>query len=139
MSDVEEGTLVSEGALPPDDFSDDIERIVEIADYDVEIPADLADRISTSTAQLLLTPGVAEEAAAALSVGHLVLQGPPGTGKSSLARALCRAFSCGFLPVTAHEDWSVFDVIGRQELRVDAEGNARLVTQREDVQICPHG
>lgn len=118
---------MNEGALPPDDFSYDIERIVEIADYDLETPADLAERVSTSTAQLLLAPTVAEEAAAALSVGHLILQGPPGTGKSSLARALCHAFSCGFLPVTAHEDWSVFDVIGRQELRVDPEGLEEII------------
>jgi 5-methylcytosine-specific restriction protein B len=127
MSEVEEGALVREGAIPPDDFTDAIERIAEVADYDVELPADLGARVEKETQELLLSPEVAAEAAAALSVGNLVLQGPPGTGKSSLARALCRAFGATFLPVTAHEDWSVFDVIGRQELRVDADGKEEIV------------
>ena len=60
-------------------------------------------------------------------MGHLVLQGPPGTGKSSLARALCEAFQVSTFPVTAHEDWSVFDVIGRLELRLGDDRKEEIV------------
>jgi 5-methylcytosine-specific restriction enzyme B len=127
MSDVQESDLVTEGALPPEDFTNDVERIQEIARFDVEIPSDVNQRLENLAADLLVPEGLLKEATAALAAGHLVLQGPPGTGKSSLARALCRAFNCQYLPVTAHEDWSVFEVIGRQELRVTNEGKEEIV------------
>jgi hypothetical protein len=40
---------------------------------------------------------------------------------------LCRAYHCSFLPVTAHEDWTTFEVVGRQELRVGAEGSEQTI------------
>jgi MoxR-like ATPase len=76
---------------------------------------------------LLIAPETLRAAAAALRVGHVVLQGPPGTGKSSLARALCDAFQVSTFPVTAHEDWTVFDVIGRLELRLHNDRKEEIV------------
>jgi MoxR-like ATPase len=116
MTEVGERTLVDEGALPPDDFHDAIERIREVAAYDLEIPPDLNARLEAATAGLLIDPETIQSAALALATGHLVLQGPPGTGKSTLARALAQAFHVTVLPYTAHSEWSTFEVIGRQEL-----------------------
>ena len=127
MPDVSEATLVDQGAIPPTEFHDKIERIREIADYDINLPPDLSARLDKSTQGLLIAPETLRAAAAALRVGHVVLQGPPGTGKSSLARALCDAFHVSTLPVTAHEDWTVFDVIGRLELRLHTDRKEEIV------------
>lgn len=127
MPDVKENDLIEQGALPPDDFHDNIERIREVAQFNLEVPSDLKQRLMYECQHLLVDEGTLFEAAAALEVGHLVLQGPPGTGKSSLARALCRAFQAVVLPVTAHEDWSTFEVIGRQELRVEEDDREQIV------------
>ena len=127
MPNVNEETLVEQGAIPPTEFHDKIERIREIADYDIDFPTDFAARLQQATRGLLIAPETLKAAAAALRVGHLVLQGPPGTGKSSLARALCDAFQVSTFPVTAHEDWTVFDVIGRLELRLHADRKEEIV------------
>jgi 5-methylcytosine-specific restriction protein B len=127
MTDLPEQELVDEGALPPEDFHDCIDRTVEIAHHELELPEDLMARLETRTAGLLVDASLLREAAAALAVGHLVLQGPPGTGKSTLARILCEAFGVDYLPVTAHEEWSSFEVIGRHELRVAADGSEEIV------------
>jgi len=92
MPNVNEETLVEQGAIPPTEFHDKIERIREISDYDIDLPSDFAARLDKATEGLLIAPETLKAAAAALRVGHVVLQGPPGTGKSSLARALCDAF-----------------------------------------------
>lgn len=126
MTNVPQEELVDEGALPPDDFHDAIERIREVADYRLIIPPDLVVHLEKETGHLLLDRTLLPAAASALQVGHLVLQGPPGTGKSSLARALCRAFHCSMLPVTAHEDWTTYEVIGRQTLIVDENGHEKI-------------
>lgn len=127
MTDVPEGDLIAQGALPPEEFGDDIERIQEIASYDIKIPENFLTRIADESKDLLVDEETLLSAATALQAGHLVLQGPPGTGKSSLARALCRAFNCEVFPVTAHEDWSTFEVIGQQTLEVDGDGRERIV------------
>ena len=127
MAEIQEGDLIDQGALPPDDFHDNVERIQEVANYEVEVPLDILKRLEKEAANLLVDQETLSAAATALSVGHLVLQGPPGTGKSSLARALCRAFHSTLLPVTAHEDWSTFEVIGRQELRVNTQGQEEVI------------
>ena len=127
MPDVEETTLVDQGVIPPTEFHDKIERIREIAEYDIDSPPDLGARLDKATQGLLVAPETLRAAAAALRVGHIVLQGPPGTGKSSLARALCHAFQVSTFPVTAHEDWTVFDVIGRLELRIHADRKEEIV------------
>jgi MoxR-like ATPase len=127
VSDAQEAALVQEGVLPPDDFHEDVERIREVANYELEIPDPLGDSVADATGTLLLDNQTVADAAVALTAGHLILQGPPGTGKSSLARALARAFHSTILNVTAHGDWSTFEVIGRQELRVDPEGNEEIV------------
>lgn len=127
MTDVDEATLVDQGVISPTEFHDKIERIREIAGYDINSPPDLSERIDKATEGLLFAPETLRAAAAALRVGHLVLQGPPGTGKSSLARALCDAFQVSTLPVTAHEDWTVFDVIGRLELRLHEDRKEEIV------------
>lgn len=127
MPDVDEATLVDQGAIPPSEFHNKIERIREISDYDIDVPLDLSERLNKATQDLLIAPETLRAAAAAVQVGHIVLQGPPGTGKSSLARALCEAFQVSTLPVTAHEDWTVFDVIGRLELRLHADRKEEIV------------
>jgi 5-methylcytosine-specific restriction protein B len=127
MPNVNEETLVDQGAIPPTEFHDKIERIREIAAYDIEPADNLAARLEEATEGLLVAPETLRAAAAALRVGHLILQGPPGTGKSSLARALCEAFNVSTLPVTAHEDWTVFDVIGRLELRLHPDRKEEIV------------
>lgn len=127
MPNVNEEALVDQGAIPPPDYHDKIERIREIAVYDIEPPDNLSARLAEATQGLLVAPETLKAAAAALRVGHLILQGPPGTGKSSLARALCSAFNVSTLPVTAHEDWTVFDVIGRLELRLNDDRKEEIV------------
>lgn len=127
MPNVNEETLVEQGAIPPTEFHDNIERIREIAEYDIDPPSDFVARLEEATQALLVAPETLKAAAAALRVGHLILQGPPGTGKSSLARALCEAFNVSTLPVTAHEDWTVFDVIGRLELRLHPDRKEEII------------
>lgn len=127
MPDVNEETLVEQGAISPTEFHDKIERIREIAEYDIDVSADFPERLKRAVDGLLIAPETLKAAAAALRVGHLILQGPPGTGKSSLARALCDAFQASTFPVTAHEDWTVFDVIGRLELRISADRKEEIV------------
>ena len=127
MTNISEGELVDQGALPPEDFHDNIHRISEIAEYYLEVDPDLMLRLDQEASNLLIDRQLLYAAAAALQVGHIVLQGPPGTGKSSLARALCRAFHCSYLPVTAHEDWTTFEVIGRQTLIVNKDGKEQII------------
>src|SRR5437899_1515462 len=127
MPNVNEESLVEQGAIPPAEFHDKIERIREISEYDIDASADFAERLDRATEGLLIAPETLRAAAAALRVGHLILQGPPGTGKSSFARALCEAFHVSAFPVTAHEDWTVFDVIGRLELRLTADRREEIV------------
>jgi len=111
----------------PDDFHDFIPRIENLCDLDLVIPQKLEDRVRNSASGLIVSESLLGECAAALISGHVVLQGPPGTGKSTLARALAEAFNVDLLSVTAHEDWSTFEVIGRQELRVNDEGREEIV------------
>ena len=80
MPNVNEETLVEQGAIPPTEFHDKIERIREIADYDIDVPADVTVRLGRATTGLLVAPETLKAALAALRVGHLILQGPPGTG-----------------------------------------------------------
>lgn len=118
MPDIDESELVQRGAIPPTEFHDSIERLREIAEYDLEISADFDQRLANATEELVVPDHVLRAAAAAIRVGHVVLQGPPGTGKSSLVRSLAKAFNVSTYAVTAHEDWTIYDVIGRLELRL---------------------
>jgi MoxR-like ATPase len=127
MSDLNEEVLEALGVISPSEFHGEIERIGEVSKYDIEALPDFGSRLEKETAGLLVAPETLKAIAAALRVGHVVLQGPPGTGKSSLARALCQAFHASVFPVTAHEDWTVFDVIGRLELRLHADRKEEIV------------
>lgn len=118
MPDLNESELVDSGAIPPTDFHESIERLREIAQYDLEFPNDFDVRLAEATSQLVVSEEVLRATAAAIRVGHIVLQGPPGTGKSSLVRAIAKAFNASTFAVTAHEDWTIYDVIGRLELRL---------------------
>ncbi|MDG4298031.1 AAA family ATPase [Pseudomonas aeruginosa] len=118
MPDINESELVDSGAIPPTDFHESIERLREVAQYDLELPDDFEARLAEATSQLVVPDDVLRATAAAIRVGHIVLQGPPGTGKSSLVRALAKAFNASTFAVTAHEDWTIYDVIGRLELRL---------------------
>ncbi|MCQ0520966.1 AAA family ATPase [Klebsiella pneumoniae] len=118
MPDINENELVNSGAIPPTDFHDSIDRLREIAQYDLELPNNFDALLAEATSQLVVPDDILRAAAAAIHVGHIVLQGPPGTGKSSLVRALAKAFNASTFAVTAHEDWTIYDVIGRLELRI---------------------
>ena len=121
-----EDAAVAQGALPPDDFHDAIPRTAEVADYSLEIEGVLA-ALGEQTAGLLVDPETLEEIAVALAAGHVVLQGPPGTGKSSLAAAVCSAFNVTPHSVTAHEDWTTYEVIGRRSIETTDDGRQRVV------------
>lgn len=127
MSNINESELVDSGAIPPADFHQSIERLREIAEYDLELPEDFAARLEDATSQLVVSEEVLRAVAAAIQVGHVVLQGPPGTGKSSLIRALAKAYNVSTFAVTAHEDWTIYDVIGRLELRLSEDRKEEIV------------
>lgn len=110
--------MVAEGTIPPDDFHASVERIVEVANDQLEIPADFSDRLDAIAAAMLVDRALLDEVANALTVDNLVLQGPPGTGKTSLARRIAKAFGVELVVATAHPEWTTYDLIGRQELRV---------------------
>lgn len=122
-----EADLEASGGIPPTDFHDCIERLREIAEFDLEVPDDFDARLAREVEGLVIPDHILRAAAAALRVGHIVLQGPPGTGKSSLIRALARAFHVSTYAVTAHEDWTTFDVIGRLELRLAEDRKEEIV------------
>ena len=127
MAEANENALVEEGALPPSDFHDAIERVREIAPYELEMPDNLELTLAEQTKDLVIPASILKEIASALRVGHVVLQGPPGTGKTSLARAVAEAFNASTYPVTAHEDWTIYDVIGRLELRLSSDRKEEIV------------
>ena len=127
MSEHSAADLMENGAMSPDDFHDCIPRISEVADFDLLVSSDLDEKISREAEGLLVDPSLLRQCAAALTAGNVVLQGPPGTGKSTLARALARAFNSELTSVTAHEEWSTFEVVGRQELRVSDSGAEEIV------------
>lgn len=127
MSEISAGDLIDSRAMWPDDFHDCVPRIAEVAPLDLKVPSDIRERVVAAAGDLLVDPSLLDDCVAALVAGHVVLQGPPGTGKSTLARALAAAFNVDLLPVTAHEDWSTFEVIGRQELRVRDSGAEEIV------------
>jgi MoxR-like ATPase len=121
------GAFVANHGMSPDDFHEAIGRMVEVKDERLVVPEDLVARLEAEAGDLLIEPSLLQELSAALLAGNVVLQGPPGTGKSTLARAIAAAFNVELYPVTAHEDWSTFEVIGRQELRIDEGGNEEIV------------
>jgi 5-methylcytosine-specific restriction enzyme B len=127
MSDLNESEIIDSGGMPPTDFHQSIERLREIAQYDLEVPTDFDTRLKDATSQLVVSEDVLRATAAAIRVGHLVLQGPPGTGKSSLVRALAKAFNVTTFAVTAHEDWTIYDVIGRLELRLTEDRKEEII------------
>lgn len=127
MSKINENELIYSGGIPPTDFHDSIERIREIAPYDLEIPNDFDERLKAATSHLAVSEELLRATIAAIRVGHVVLQGPPGTGKSSLVRALAKAFNTSIFPVTAHEDWTIYDVIGRLELRLTEDRHEEII------------
>ncbi|MFM9877717.1 MAG: AAA family ATPase [Rhodoglobus sp.] len=119
--------LAEAGGIPPDDFTDAIERIVEVADYPLLIPNELATRLDQIATDFIVERELLDELVAALVVGHVVLQGPPGTGKSSLARAISQAMNVSLNSATAHENWTTFDVVGRLDLELDQNGTEHTV------------
>ena len=127
MTSVAEDVLEEEGAIPPTGFHGAVARTVEVADYPLEVPENLEEQLDAVESRILVARETLEDAAFALISGNLVLQGPPGTGKSSLARELCRVFGVTPLAVTAHQDWSSYDLIGRKELRLSDDGREEVV------------
>ena len=119
--------LADAGAIPPDDFTDAIERIGEVAQYPLEIPADLSAKLDLIATEYIVGRELLDELVAALVVGHVVLQGPPGTGKSSIARAISEAMNVTLITATAHENWTTFDVVGRLDLQLDEHGSEHTV------------
>ena len=56
MTTVNEETLVNEGSIPPDDFHSHIERMQEIADYEIELLDSIRDRLEAEVDGLLVAP-----------------------------------------------------------------------------------
>lgn len=127
MDEFKEDELVSSGAIPPDDFNKNIERISEIAEYDLIFDSKQFESALANTSDLSIESDVISSITAAIQIGNIILQGPPGTGKSSLARAIADAFNVSTTLVTAHDDWTIYDVIGRLELRVDDKKREQVV------------
>lgn len=119
--------FIANHGMSPDDFHDAIPRMLEVKDERLEVPTDVVARLQAAAGDLLVEPSLLQELGAALLAGNVVLQGPPGTGKSTLARAVAAAYNVDLYSVTAHEDWSTFEVIGRQELRVDEHGREDII------------
>jgi len=115
---LEHTDLSAVGGMPPTEFTKDPSRVAEVAEDQLIVPDDLAARLTEQTADLVLDPAVVRQIAVALIGGHVVLQGPPGTGKTELAQRLASVFDATLDVVTAHEDWTTYDVIGRQELSI---------------------
>ena len=122
MAETKAEAFIENKGMSPSDFHDAIPRMAEVANERLVVPADINERLTAAADNLLLEPALLHELGAAVVAGNVVLQGPPGTGKSSLARALASSFNIDLYPVTAHEDWSTFEMIGRQELRINEDG-----------------
>lgn len=118
--------LSAAGGMPPSEFTKDPSRVTEVAADELLVPDDLDALLTEFTADLVLDQDVVRRVAVALITGHVVLQGPPGTGKTELAQRLAKVFRAGLDVVTAHEDWTTYDVIGRQELSI-VDGHETVV------------
>jgi 5-methylcytosine-specific restriction enzyme B len=127
MSSLTDSELEDQGVMPPTDFTQNIDRISEISKYRLQYPAVLTDLVEAIQKEFLVAPHVLEEILVALRAGNIIIQGPPGTGKTTLARLIARAMHSTVYPVTAHEDWTVYELIGRLELRVNANGAEDIV------------
>jgi MoxR-like ATPase len=114
--------LAAQGAVPPDNFTNCPERVVEIADVPLEVP-NLQEVVDQVANQGFYNRERIEEAVVSLAIGNVIFAGPPGTGKTKLAGLLAQAFNVDLRSETANPEWSVYDVIGSQAL------NARGGTQ----------
>lgn len=127
MRTVDQGTLEDEAAILPDSFYDRISLTEHLVRVPLPVLDDLLERLKKETSGFLVEESVLMEIASALLTGHVVLQGPPGTGKTSLAAAICRAFSVGHSTITGREDLSAYDLVGRQDLVFDEESRQEIV------------
>ena len=107
--------LAADDIVPPNDFTNVPQRLVEVADESLFLP-DLAAATAYVCNRGFFSPDRVQEAIVGLALGHLILSGPPGTGKTKLARLLAEAFQVELMTETANPEWSVYDVIGTQAL-----------------------
>lgn len=126
MSTVESATtlnaLAEQGTVPPDDFTNCPERVVEIADLSLELP-DFTTAADQIAAQGFYDRERIEDALVSLVIGNVIFAGPPGTGKTKLSGLLAAAFNVVLHKETANPEWSVYDVIGSQTL--NAQGGTQ--------------
>jgi energy-coupling factor transporter ATP-binding protein EcfA2 len=102
-------------AVPPADFSDEPDRVIEVAHLPLNLPDPKTARDHLSSAGFY-DPIALDELIASVTLGHVILAGPSGSGKTTLARALAGAFNAGLSCETANAEWSIFDTIGTQTL-----------------------
>ena len=114
--------LAAKGTVPPEDFVNCPERVVEIADVPLEVP-DLKVAADQIMSQGFYERERVEDALVSLVIGNAIFAGPPGTGKTKLAGLLAQAFNVELHKETANPEWSVYDVIGSQAL--NAQGGTQ--------------
>jgi MoxR-like ATPase len=127
MSNLTDRDLEDQGIMPPTDFSQNIDRISEISKYCLQYPAEITELVAAIKNDFLVESTTIEEILVALKSGNIIIQGPPGTGKTTLARLIARAMNTTIYPVTAHEDWTVYELIGRLELGVSSSGAEEVI------------
>jgi len=116
--------LAAQGTVPPENFTDCPERVVEIANVPLELP-NLQAAGDQIMAKGFYDRERVQDALVSLAIGNVIFAGPPGTGKTKLSGLLADAFNVVLRRETANPEWSVYDVIGSQALNAQGGTQAK--------------